>query len=256
MATMIVAVVMLAAVSAVELERSCGAAKAAACEELGNRLQAGLGVRRGRGPPPPPVPQGGRGEEAGRCADDARALALGGGAPGGPPPARPGLLEAGAARVPERRAGSRGAACLARLRSGRPVRVLIPRRHVRALQRHGAGHPLFQAGVRGWIRARVRRAGLSAPGERSGSEEGPRAAPGGLRGWRRERLPGGPQSEMREVYGRFPDLIALGPRKGKANLSAQPATDIRLLNDRIQQESAVVDALIQQAGSRLRGQPP
>jgi len=37
-------------------------------------------------------------------------------------------------------------------------------------------------------------------------------------------------------------------------LSAQPATDIRLLNDRIQQESAFVDALLQQAAQVIVGQ--
>src|SRR2546426_7823724 len=92
MATMIVAVVMLAAVSAVELERSCGAGKAAACEELGNRLQAGLGVRRDEGPAPPLFPQAWRAKKAGGCADGARAPALGGGEPAGarPEPPRPG----------------------------------------------------------------------------------------------------------------------------------------------------------------------
>jgi len=37
-------------------------------------------------------------------------------------------------------------------------------------------------------------------------------------------------------------------------LSAQPATDIRLLNDRIQQESAFVDAILEQAGRVIVGQ--
>jgi hypothetical protein len=37
-------------------------------------------------------------------------------------------------------------------------------------------------------------------------------------------------------------------------LSAEPLTDIRLLNDRIQQESAFVDALLQQAGQVIVGQ--
>src|SRR2546428_9379170 len=90
MATMIVAVVMLAAVSAVELERSCGAGKAAACEELGNRLQAGLGVRGDQGRAPQLVPQAGRAENADGCANDTPRLRLGGGEPAesraGPPP--------------------------------------------------------------------------------------------------------------------------------------------------------------------------
>src|SRR5258708_37131514 len=41
---------------------------------------------------------------------------------------------------------------------------------------------------------------------------------------------------------------------GKAPVSAQPATDIRLLNDRIQQESAFIDALFAQAGQVIVGQ--
>src|SRR2546426_8758053 len=94
MATMIVAVVMLAAVSAVELERSCGAGKSAACEELGNRLQAGLGVRRDEAPAAQLFRKAGMAENADGCADDARALALGEGAPAGPRAAlpRPGKL--------------------------------------------------------------------------------------------------------------------------------------------------------------------
>src|SRR5437764_13584778 len=38
------------------------------------------------------------------------------------------------------------------------------------------------------------------------------------------------------------------------NLSAQPATDIRLLNDRIQQESTFVEALLAEAGQVIVGQ--
>src|ERR1700730_15300392 len=47
-------------------------------------------------------------------------------------------------------------------------------------------------------------------------------------------------------------LACIGTRDG--NLSAQPATDIRLLNDRIQQESAFVEALLAQAGQVIVGQ--
>src|SRR5207302_11103 len=76
MATMIVAVVMLAAFSAVELERSCGAGKAAACEELGNRLQEGLGVRRDEARAAQLFRKACRAKSADGCADDARSLAL------------------------------------------------------------------------------------------------------------------------------------------------------------------------------------
>src|SRR2546426_6785778 len=103
MATMIVAVVMLAAVSAVELERSCGAGKAAACEELGNRLQAGLGVRRDEGRAAQLFRKACRAKNADGRADDARALALGGGQPGGPragPPRLGKLCQQGRGRAP------------------------------------------------------------------------------------------------------------------------------------------------------------
>src|SRR3989442_2395244 len=91
MATMIGAVVMLAAVSAVELERSCGAGKAAACEELGNRLQAGLGVRRDEARAAQLFRKACRAKNADGCADDARALALGEGQPADPRAALPRL---------------------------------------------------------------------------------------------------------------------------------------------------------------------
>src|SRR3989442_9442583 len=93
MATMIVAVMMLAAVSAVELERSCGAGKAAACEELGNRLQEGLGVRRDEARAAQLFPKACRAQNADGCADDPRALALGGGQPADPPLAPPRLAK-------------------------------------------------------------------------------------------------------------------------------------------------------------------
>jgi MoxR-like ATPase len=61
---------------------------------------------------------------------------------------------------------------------------------------------------------------------------------------------GGPR---REVSACLVVLLAcIGTRDG--NLSAQPATDIRLLNDRIQQESTFVEALLAQAGQVIVGQ--
>src|SRR6266850_3294051 len=77
MASMILAVLLLAAVSPAALEKSCDAGDAAACDELGIRLRDGIGIRRDEARAADLFRKSCKGKDKGGCADDARALAMG-----------------------------------------------------------------------------------------------------------------------------------------------------------------------------------
>src|SRR2546421_626362 len=74
---MIVEFVILAAAGALDLERACGAGKAAACDELGSRLEEGLGVRRDETRAAQLFRKACKEKNPDGCADDARARDLG-----------------------------------------------------------------------------------------------------------------------------------------------------------------------------------
>src|SRR5438067_11601012 len=88
---MIVAFVILAAAGAVDLKHSCRAGKAAACDELGNRLEEGLGVRRDETRAAHLFRKACKEKNPDGGADDARALALREGQPADPRAALPRL---------------------------------------------------------------------------------------------------------------------------------------------------------------------
>jgi TPR repeat protein len=88
---MVLAILLLAAASPAELEKSCNAGKPAACDELGNRLQDGVGVRRDEVRAAELFRKACKMKHQDGCADDARALALGEGQEANPRAALPRL---------------------------------------------------------------------------------------------------------------------------------------------------------------------
>ena len=91
MAGMTFALLIVAAISAADLEKSCNAGKAAACDELGGRLRDGFGVRRDQVRAAQLFRKACQGKDKDGCADDARALALGDGQDSDPRKALPRL---------------------------------------------------------------------------------------------------------------------------------------------------------------------
>jgi TPR repeat protein len=73
---MLLALLLLATIRN-DLEKSCARGNPAACDDLGNRLQDGLGVRRDVARAAELFRKACRGKHEDGCADDARALALG-----------------------------------------------------------------------------------------------------------------------------------------------------------------------------------
>jgi len=77
MASMILAILLLAAAAPAVLEKSCDAGKARACGELGNRFHDGFGVHRDDARAAQLFRKACKGKDPDGCADDARATALG-----------------------------------------------------------------------------------------------------------------------------------------------------------------------------------
>ena len=102
MAPMMLAFLLIAAVSAADLEKSCNAGKAAACDELGTRFRDGFGVRRNEVRAAQLFRKACQGKDNDGCADEARAMALAEGQNGDPRKALPRLeqlCKAGRARA-------------------------------------------------------------------------------------------------------------------------------------------------------------
>jgi TPR repeat protein len=91
MAPMIITMLLLAAVSPADLETSCNADGAAACDELGNRVHDGLAVPRNLVRAAELFRKACKGKNQDGCADAARALALGEGQQADPKAALPRL---------------------------------------------------------------------------------------------------------------------------------------------------------------------
>jgi TPR repeat protein len=85
------ALLALAAVTPVDLEKSCNASDATACFELGTRVHDGIGARRDLARAADLFRKACKGKHRDACADDARALALGEGQPANPRAAIPAL---------------------------------------------------------------------------------------------------------------------------------------------------------------------
>ena len=77
MAPMIFAILLLAAATPADLEKSCDAGKAKACDELGNLFHDGFGVHRDDARAAELFRKACKGKSRDGCADDARASALG-----------------------------------------------------------------------------------------------------------------------------------------------------------------------------------
>jgi len=77
MAPMILAILLLAAATPADLEKSCNAGKAKACDELGNLFHDGFGVHRDDTRAAQLFRKACKGKNSDGCADDARATALG-----------------------------------------------------------------------------------------------------------------------------------------------------------------------------------
>src|ERR1700737_5415446 len=77
MAPMIFAILLVAAATPADLEKSCNAGKAKACDQLGNLFHDGFGVHRDDVRASQLFRKACKGKNSDGCADDARASALG-----------------------------------------------------------------------------------------------------------------------------------------------------------------------------------